>query len=479
MTMYPFTTSINNQLHQIGLALLKTATKFSRKNSASAMKSPGTVSSFVMNASYTVVFLLLTAVQVKASAPDSVDYFSTNDLRYEDRVYVKNIKTAQLSSNENVLVPPIIQLNAEDTLFLTFDDLDGDRKNYSYSIVHCTASWEPSNILTSEYLDGFVQNPITDYHFSRGTIQQYTHYSLMFPNDDVKLLKSGNYLLKVFTDNDEDKIVLTKRFMVYEEKVTVEPFVHSATTVADTRYKQEVDFTLNYNPAEIANPYAEIKPVILQNYRWDNAITGLQPQFLKDQQLVYDYDDVNVFSGGNEFRWFDTHNLRLNSEHVDHIWKDSTNTYHVQLLPDERRSYKSYVTNSDIDGSYLVRTTEGTGGPTDAEYCWVHFFLPWAPPLTDGNLYLFGAFCDWQCRPDCRMTYNYGKRGYEASIYLKQGYYNYEYVFLKDNAKSADDVLVEGMHQETENSYLILVYYRRQGALTDELVGLKQTSSRR
>lgn len=433
----------------------------------------------VSRTSFSAIVFLLSAFRLFAAPGDTTDYYSTTTLRYDDHTYVKNIKTVQLSSHAQVLAPPIIRLGMDDTLFFSFDDLDGDTKSYSYSIVHCTANWEPSNILMSEYLDGFAQNPIIDYHFSRGTLQLYTHYELMFPNSDVKILKSGNYLLKVFTDNDDEKIVLTRRFMVYESKASVNATVHGATTVSDTRFKQEVDFNINFNAGEISNPYAEIHPVIMQNYRWDNAITGLLPQFVKDQQLVYDYDDVNVFNGGNEFRWFDTHNLRLQSEHVESVIKDSTNTYQVQLLPDERRTYKSYVTSSDINGSYLVRTTEGSGSPEDAEYCWVHFFLPWPLPQSDGNLYVFGAFCDWQCRPDCRMTYNYGKRGYEAAVYLKQGYYNYEYVFLKDNSKNVDDVLVEGMHQETENSYLILVYYRRQGALTDELIGIQQVNSRR
>lgn len=425
-----------------------------------------------------LIFNSFTSQSLFASAPDTTDYYSENSLRYEDRIYVKNIRTVILSPDPNGIVPPIISLNSENKLYLSFDDLDGDYKVYNFSIVHCTAKWEPSNILTSEYLDGFTQNPIRDYRFSRGTLQTFTHYTASFPDFDMKIVKSGNYLLKVFTDANEDKLVFTRRFLVYDEKVTIEPSVHAATVVADRNFKQEVDFKINYTSGEISNPYAELIPVILQNSRWDNAITGLQPQFVRDQQLVFDYEDVNVFKGGSEFRYFDTRTLRLQTERVDSIYRDSTNTYHVQLLPDEKRTYKRYVSSNDINGQYLVRTTDAGDSDLESEYCMVHFFLPWVLPEQSGNIYVFGSLSDWQCRPEYRMTYNYARKGYEVTAYLKQGYYNYEYVFLKDGTKTADDFFVEGMHQETENEYTILVYFRKQGSLTDELVGMKKVKSR-
>lgn len=423
------------------------------------------------------LFLLLFAAKLFA-APDTTDYYSDNTLRYDDHVYRKSIKTVQLSPDPAVLSTAIIKLNSDDKLYLSFDDLDGDYKAYSYTLIHCTSKWEPSNILVSEYLDGFEQNPIRDYRFSRNPIQHYTHYSLSFPNDEVKLLRSGNYLLKVFTDKNGEELAFTKRFLVYEDMVSVDANVHAATIVSDRNFKQEVDFTINYNTSEISNPFAEIMPVILQNGRWDNAITGLQPQFVKDKQLVYDYEDGNVFRGGNEFRWFDTRTLRLQTQNVETINKDSAGNYNVYLLPDERRTYKRYVNNNDINGKYLIQTTDGGGSDVDAEYCWVHFFLPWDPPASDGNMYVFGALSNWQCSPDCRMTYNYQLHGYEASMYLKQGYYNYEYVFLKDNVKAADDMFVEGMHYETENDYFILIYFRHQGTYVDQLVAVKHMNSR-
>ncbi len=411
--------------------------------------------------------------------PDSAEeYFTDNTLRYEDYIYKNNIRTVQLSSDPSILSDAIIKLNSEEKLFLSFDDLDSDYKVYSYSIIHCNAKWEPSDLLTAEYLDGFAENPISTYRFSRTTLQRYTHYSTSFPSEDLKLTKSGNYLLKVYTNNNPEKLAFTKRFMVFEEKAEVNISVHAPTIVADRNFKQEIDFTINFNSTDISNPYQEIFPVLLQNGRWDNAITGLEPGFVKDQQAVYDFEEGNVFKGGSEFRWFDTRSLRYQSERIQKIEKDSNSMYNVWLMPDEKRTYKRYVGSNDINGKFLIKTTDGGSDDVDAEYAWIHFFLPWDPPTQEGNMYVFGAFCNWRCQPETRMKYNYSLKGYEATIFLKQGYYNYQYVLLRDNDKAADDFFVEGMHQETENEYTLLVYYHRQGSWIDELVAAKKANSK-
>lgn len=424
-----------------------------------------------------IVFIALLFISTSVPAQtDTIEYYSDNVLRYDDRAYLPGIATVILSPDPPSMLPPIILLNSEEKLFLSFDDLAGDYKTLSYTVVHCSAKWEPSNAATSDFIDGFTEQSISNYSFSRNTIQRYTHYEASFPNESFKLLLSGNYLLKVYQDNDPEKLVLTRRFMIYENKVTLTGDVHASTIVSDRNYKQEVDFTVQYSTDEITNPFQEIYPVILQNGRWDNAVVGLQPQFLMNQELRYDYEDVNVFKGGKEFRWFDTRTLQLNTERVEKIEKDSS--YHVYLLPDERRTYKRYMNNSDINGKFLIHTQDNNTAETESEYCYVHFFLPWPVAEPGGNMYVFGAMTDWQCSSKNKMTYNTALRGYEATLYLKQGYYNYEYVFLKDKETAADDYVAEGMNQETENDYWVLIYFRKVGSRTDELVAVKRLNSR-
>lgn len=423
------------------------------------------------------LFLLFCVFGLRAQQPDSVDYFTDNALRYDDHVYMPGIATVLLSPDPPTMLPPIILLNSEEKLYFSFDDLAGDVKTLSYTIVHCSAKWEPSDVSSMDYIDGFMDQPLTHYSFSRNTLQNYTHYDAVFPNEDFKILLSGNYILKVFQDNDQEKLVLTRRFMVYESKVFITGDVHAPTIVADRNYKQEVDFNISYTTDEITNPFQEIYPVILQNGRWDNAVTGLQPQFLLNNELRYDYEDVNVFKGGKEFRWFDTRTLRLNTERVEKIDKD-TSGYHVFLLTDERRTFKRYMNNADINGKFLVHNQDNNDDETGSEYCYVHFFLAWPLAEPGGNMYVYGALTDWQCTSRNKMVYNKERHGYEATLYLKQGYYDYEYVFLKDKETVPDDYVAEGMNQETENDYWILTYFHKVGARTDELIAVKRLNSR-
>ncbi|MBI2269866.1 MAG: DUF5103 domain-containing protein [Bacteroidetes bacterium] len=404
------------------------------------------------------------------------DYYGENIIRYEDHVYRNNIHTVQLYDSSFQLSSPIIQLGAGQHLKLSFDDLEGDLKTYNYTLIHCSQNWEPSGLSPADYIKGFDNDAISEYKYSLNTIQPYTHYNVVFPNENMVITKSGNYIIKVYEDNDPDRLVLTKRFMVYDQKVSISASVKPATTISDRNYKQEIDFTVNHTGYEIQNPYSDLKVIIMQNGRWDNAISSLKPQYIKEDILIYDYDNENVFTGGNEFRYFDTKNLRVQTERIQKTTYDSLKN-HVYLIPDEKRTFKRYSTSQDINGRYLIKIQDAFNSEREADYSYVHFFLSYNDPFTDGNLYILGALSDWQFKKNFRLKYNPDRVGYEAVLYLKQGYYNYEYVFFRDGQATGDETVIEGMHFETENDYTIYVYHHAVGTNYDQLIGVKQLNS--
>lgn len=406
----------------------------------------------------------------------SDDYYGDNTMRYEDYIYKPNIKTVQFHDESFQLTQPIMSLGAEEKFELSFDDLDADLKSYSYTVVHCNANWEPSDLSTAEYIDGFMDNNINDHAYSYNTLQKFTHYKVTFPNNTMRLTKSGNYVLKVYVDGDPNNIAITRRFMIYQSRVGITSRVMQASIIDDRNYKQEMDFTIDHTGYTINNPYNDLNVVITQNNRWDNMRTGFKPQFVKDKELVYDQDELNVFPGGNEFRYFDIRSLRFHSEYVYKVQTDSLGN-HVELYKDEKRSFKRYSTYTEMNGRYMVKVQEGTNSDVEADYCFVSFFLPYDEPMIDGNLYLFGALTDWKCNKGSLMHYNPSRFGYECTLYLKQGYYNYEYVFMKDGSTVADETLIEGSHYETENDYTIYVYHRQQGTFYDQLIGVKRLNS--
>ena len=66
-----------------------------------------------------------------------------------------------------------------------------------YTFIHCDSNWGKSEIIYSEYLNGFYENYIEEYYYSFNTIQQYIHYELTFPNENINFLK----IWKLYNNN--------------------------------------------------------------------------------------------------------------------------------------------------------------------------------------------------------------------------------------------------------------------------------------
>ena len=432
---------------------------------------------------FTIAFTFaLLAPLLCFSQTDADPYYNSNFIRYEDFVYKKNIRSVQFQKSNWEYSAPVIRLGSDEKLKLMFDDLDSDNKSYRFTIIHCDANWQPTDrLLQTEYIAGFFDDNIVDYQFSKNTVQRYVHYELLFPTENLKPTKSGNYILKVFLEYDQDNIVLTRRFMVSDNRINITTDVHRATIIDDYNAKQEVDFTLQKEGYQIMNPFNDLKVILMQNDRWDNAITKLKPLFVKDNELTYDYDQDNVFPGGNEFRNFDIKSLNYRSEYVSHLAYDSARNYNVYLFPGKKRDFLQYLSDRDINGKYKVVRQESspTSSDIEAEYAYVHFTLPMKEPVEDGGIYIFGAFTGWKYSNENKMQYNKALSQYEATLYVKQGYYNYEYVYLKDNEKIGDATFIEGSHWETENDYEIYVYYKPLSSNYDQLIGVKRFNSLR
>jgi hypothetical protein len=407
------------------------------------------------------------------SQPDTSDFYSANYLRNDNYVYQNYIQAVEFLRVGFELSDPVITLNTEEKFYTAFDDLQGSYRQYYYQVQHFSANWEKSDIWLNEYLEGLEEGQVEKFESSFNTRTIYTHYEFVFPNDRFILKKSGNYILRVFwRDNNGNEInAFTRRFMIVDPKVTVSAKIGRAGTSEDYETKQEVDFEISTTGFRIDAPYQDIKVVILQNWRWDNALDNLKPYMVRNDLLDYNYDNgTNLFDGLNEFRRFDITSTKFLSDKVRDITYNDT-MFFAKLWDSERRTFKEYIIEDDINGRFLLKTNDEPSVSNYGEYVVVNFFLPYEAPIVEGNLYVAGGFNCWQYTPDNKMQYNYRRKGYEASIMFKQGYYNYLYVLLPNQSKTGDASWVEGNHSVTRNTYTILVYYRSKGEIYDELIG--------
>ena len=398
-------------------------------------------------------------------------------LKYENAIYNPEIKTVLLHPTGFELGNPLIHLNYKDSLLLSFDDLSNRPKRYMYSLIHCNADWTPSDLLQNEYLEGFYEDPLIDYDFSFNTIQPYINYHTTIPSNNLRPTLSGNYLLIVYPENEKDNPILSKRMLVIDEKVSVEGMVKRATDLEQRNYQHEIDFNIIHTGYSIDNPFGDIQVVITQNDRWDNAITGLQAVFVKENEISYDYEEENCFDGGNEYRFFDCQSLRYLSERLADIsFENDTNK--IILRTDNERRFQRYSSLvQDINGKRLIRVQEGNRDNIEADYALVTFTLPYQHQITHGDLYVHGQISDYGFPDTHKMHYNEDKGIYEASIFLKQGYYNYEYVFKKNEGGSLSR-FIEGTHYQTVNDYKIYIYHRPTGEQYDQLIGIQKLTSK-
>ena len=376
-----------------------------------------------------------------------------------------NIKSIQLQPLNETTFNHIIPLG--NTLELNFDDLDGDQKEYYYKIELMTHDWKKSSLISNQYINGFQSNVIFNVENSFNTFQNYTHYSVQFPNQNTRITKSGNYLLSILDDVGE--LVFTRKFTLYENIATVGVSASRSRNTKNMGEEQTVQFLVNYSQLQINNPSQEIHVAILQNENWKTAITKIQPQFYKPNQLVYKYPKKTNFWGGNEYLFFDNKNIRNASVNIAR--SERKEIYHNYLYPYVNRGLKSYTYNPDINGQFIVRNIEATNPKTEADYAMMYFSLKVGQEVADKEVYVYGAFNNFSLIEENKMIFDPSTNYYNANFLLKQGFYNYTFV-----TKSWDTIISEseirGNFSETENIYTVIVYHKAFGALFDRVIGV-------
>ena len=395
---------------------------------------------------------------------------STTAQRHE--IIDKRLHTLQVTVNDDPLLPPIMNLGGNNHVEISFDEFSHEYHRYIYKVDHCNADWTPSTeIFESDFLNGFNGEAIEDYEKSFNTTVLYTHYSLRIPNEYISLKLSGNYRVTVYNDEGDEPIpVLTACFCLVEPGVGIGATISSNTDIDFNKSHQQVDFSVNYGLIKVIDPHRELQTVIVQNRRWDNCVINPKPNIQAAHKIEFTHNRQLIFPAGNEYHKFEMLDVNVPTLNIDRIeWFDPY--YHATLYP--CRPSHNYLYDEDQNGDFIIRNSDDYDVETTCDYIFTHFTLK-CPQIPEGEIYLNGEWTYNRFLPEYRMTYNPNLQAYEAVVLLKQGYYNYNYLFVPNGSTVGNSGPTDGNFYETENEYIILVYYRPSNERYDRLVGYRR-----
>ncbi len=398
-----------------------------------------------------------------------------------DQIFMNSIKTPMLYIQGNQTSYPIISLGSTGLMQLDFDDLDASVKNFSYTYQLCNADWSEVNLNVFDYMSGFTQQRLTQYRRSAVSTTQYVHYQAQLPTKECMPKLSGNYLLKVFLNGDPSKLAFTKRFLIVNSRVNIGAQIMQPFNTELLRTHQKVQFSVDKTQLNVTDPRQQLKVVVMQNFRWEGAVTDIYPTFIRGNVLEFNGEIDCLFPAGRDYRWIDLRSFRFKS---DRMMKNdlTTKPFSIEVIPDGSRVNQRYIFFRDLNGFFEISGSDVDNAWWQGDYAEVKFsYIPAGNiPFPDRDVFIVGKFAENAPLDSSKLQYNAEAGVYEKKLWLKQGYYTYNYATKEIKKKKAalEFNQTEGNYWETENDYTVLVYYRSFSGRHDELVGYTTVNSR-
>ena len=379
--------------------------------------------------------------------------------------HVKSISFQKQNENKysNLFVGTI-----NERFSLSFDVLSGLEHDLYYVIEHCDFDWEKSQLIKSEYIQGFDDVKIDNYSSSFNTYQIYTNYNISFPNSNTSFKKSGNYIIKIVDEYGDE--IFRRKFILYENLVTVQTEIKRSREIEFINEKQVVNFEINPINIQLNNPSRTVKVKVFKNNELNYSVDNIKPQYNMGRKLIYKYDKELSFWGGNEYLFFENKFVRNTSINIRGF--DLEDIYSNFLYEDFSRKKRKYTYNPDINGGFLFNVNNSSNAEFEADYVNIHFYLQKPKAFDSENkIYVVGDFNNYQISDEYLMEYNSRYNLFELVLKLKQGFYNYKYIAVNQEKKIIHGE-ISGNFDETENEYNVIVYYRNYGERFDRVVGV-------
>lgn len=385
-------------------------------------------------------------------------------------ILTPRIQTLQAVVNQDWLSPPVMMLNSDDILKISFDEMSHNYHRMIYRIEHCEADWEVStDIFETDFLEGFNNIPIEEYQNSINTNFEYTHYGFEIPNDRCRLKMSGNYKLTIIDEDNDNEEVAQVRFKVTEQTMALSISATTNTDIDINDRHQQLNLSLNYGQLKVIDPSTEIYTLVTQNNREDNAKINIPTTLINNRGLEWKHNRKLIFEAGNEYRKFEVLALSHATMGIDHIYWDGHNHHAYPFINEPRINY---IYDEDANGAFYIRNSDNYDNDLTCDYVYVHYKLK-TPPISNSEIYIDGEWTSAKNKANYQMMYDEEDGSYNATILQKQGYYSYQYMAKRPDGTTTI-APTEGCFYQTENRYQAYVYYKPVGARTWRLVAYRQ-----
>lgn len=418
-----------------------------------------------------ILHLLKTIILLSGLGYFSIPEIEAAVIDTGQRTFRPNVRTLSVRNPDNFMAPPVIRMGSGDKLDINFDIIGDEHEYLRYRLLHCNSDWQPSRLLTSEYITGFNEFEIEDFAYSSNTYIHYVNYNIRIPDPSYRILTPGNYLVQVYPENEPDETLLQARFSVSEETLPISGGVTTRTDKGVNGEYQQLFFELDLSALGDINPYQDLTVVLTQNNRPETSRKISHPIRVERGKAVFEHSPQLVFEAGNEYRRFETVRTDYPGMHVDSV-KFKDGIWHAWLQPDFSRKDKNYSYDQTQNGRFKVDDYNSSEPDLGADYVMVHFSLdPGARQY--GEIYIDGDFTNHELSDTNIMRYDWNTGLYQASIPLKQGSYNYQYVVKSQEGNlPPSPAAIEGNKYETQNEYLVEVFLHPPGSRGERLAGI-------
>lgn len=431
------------------------------------------------------IFRILLVCILLALGGRALLYASGNEVgeAYYTHPLADDVKTLRVVTDGDFQKLPVIDNTMNSRLEISFDILSDEQVYLQYQIIHCDAQWCQDDLYELDYVDGFMPARVTDVTPSFNTFVNYWHYRLSFPNEEVRLLLSGNYAVVFHLEGEPDEVVAVACFSVSEQMAFVGGEVSGNTDIDYRQEHQQLTLQCSWSQARLPylNPTSDLRLVVTQNHRPDTRRDILAPSRIEAGKAYYEHLHNLIFEAGNTYRRFEFTDRQYATFSVERLGFVPP-FYEVQLVMQRARSGAFYLFDQDQHGRYVVHALRVDDVHTEGEYFWANFYLAGATaPLHGSQVYLSGDFTYGELTEPYRMQYDPDLQCFTGRVLLKQGHYNYQFLCGSewtpaDPVAAATSTLapIEGNYYEAHNQYDIYVYYRAPGERYDRLLGVAQ-----